>query len=120
MGESEGKQTHKSALTTSSLDIAIDLKKPLAAFTRELPTNFGLRPDGKDPARAQVLQVTAPIQPDDVDQWHPVYEAYEWPGFPRHGSVGPLEYASGHPTKLNYYSQTKNGLLIFEKLDFLS
>jgi len=26
MGESEGKQTHKSALTISSLDIAIDLK----------------------------------------------------------------------------------------------
>ena len=42
MGESEGKQTRKSALTTSNHDIVVDLKKPLAPFTRGLPTNSGL------------------------------------------------------------------------------
>lgn len=36
------------------------------------------------------------------------------------GSVGPFKYASGHPARQKYYSQIKNGLLIFDKLDFLS
>lgn len=65
MGESESKQTRKSALTTSSLDIAIDLKKPLAPFTREMPTNFGHRPDGRDPTGAQGQQGTDPFQLGD-------------------------------------------------------
>lgn len=65
MGESEGKQTHKSALTTSSLDTAVDLKKPLAPFTRELSIEFGLRPDRRDAAGAGGLQLTAPLQPGD-------------------------------------------------------
>lgn len=36
------------------------------------------------------------------------------------GSVGPFKYASGHPARQKYYSQIKNGLLIFDKLDFFS
>lgn len=38
--ETEGRVV-KSALTTSNPDNAVDLQKPLAPFTRELPTNFG-------------------------------------------------------------------------------
>lgn len=51
-GESEGKRTHKSALTTSNLDTAVDLQKPLACSAKELPTNFHFRLHGRDLAGA--------------------------------------------------------------------